>query len=240
MCARASTASGPAAASAIDAVLLDALGTLVALVPPAPALVAELRARHGVQVAHADAERAFGAEIAYYRAHHYEARDVEALTDLRRRCAEVLRAHLPPAARALPLGALTDAMVAALRFSAHADAREALVRLRARGVALVVVSNWDVSLPAVLGDVGLGELVDGVVSSAAVGRPKPAGPIFAAALALAGSLPERTVHVGDSLAHDVAGALAAGIHPVLLRRHHNDTESPAGVPTISSLGNLLT
>ncbi|HXA55150.1 MAG TPA: HAD family hydrolase [Solirubrobacteraceae bacterium] len=223
----------------VDAVLLDALGTLVALQPPASAFVRELQARHTLEVALADAERAFGAEIAYYRAHHQEARDAHALADLRRRCAEVLRAQLPPAARALPLGELTDAMVGALRFAAYPDAHDALALLRARGMTLVVVSNWDVSLPAVLRDIGLAELVDGIVSSAAVGHSKPAPAIFAAGLALAGSTPERTVHVGDSIEHDVRGALGAGIRPVLLNRASTVPGGlPTATPTISSLDEL--
>jgi putative hydrolase of the HAD superfamily len=224
----------------IDAVLLDALGTLVALQPPAPAFAEKLRQEHGVELALADAERAFGVEIAYYRAHHHEARDTRTLADLRRRCAEVLRAQLPSALRALPLSTLTDAMVDALHFTAYRDARDALVLLRARGMTLVVVSNWDVSLPMVLGDVGLSELVDGVVSSAAVGHPKPAPAIFAAGLALAGSTPQRAVHVGDSIEHDVYGALGAGIGAVLLCRDRTPREEPpAGVPTIASLHDLL-
>ena len=59
----------------IDAVLLDGLGTLVALEPPWPGLVEQLRDAHGVELSLADAERAFRAEIAYYRAHHHEGRD---------------------------------------------------------------------------------------------------------------------------------------------------------------------
>ena len=123
---------------------------------------------------------------------------------------------------------------------AYPDVPAALAALRARGVALVVVSNWDVSLPAVLRGVGLEGMVDGVVTSAQVGRPKPARAIFDAALALAGVSPDRAVHVGDSVEHDVRGALAAGIRPVLLRREGAEPgEPPAGVPTISSLAQLL-
>lgn len=225
----------------VEAVLLDALGTLVALQPPAPALVGELRARHGVEVALADAERAFATEIAHYRAHHDEGRDSVTLADLRRRCAEVLRAALPAeVGTALTSAQWTAALLAALRFTALPDAPATLERLRAQGLTLVVVSNWDASLPAVLDTVGLTEAVDGVVTSAAVGRPKPGQAIFEAALALAGCPAHAAVHVGDSVEHDVRGALAAGIHPVLLRREEAEPQGlPPGVPTISSLTELL-
>jgi putative hydrolase of the HAD superfamily len=224
----------------IDTVLLDGLGTLVALEPPWPALVERLRDVHGTKLASADAERAFRAEIAYYRAHHQEGRDPAALESLRRRCAEVLRARLPPqAVETLSLEQLTAAMLDSLRFSAYPDAPAALARLRARGLALVVVSNWDISLPAVLRSVGLEGMVDGVVTSAAVGHPKPARAIFTAALTLAGCAPGRAVHVGDSLDQDVHGALAAGIPAVLLRRDDAEPgKPPPCVPRISSLAQL--
>ncbi len=226
----------------VEAVLLDGLGTLVALAPPWPALVEQLREAHGVELAPAAAERAFRAEMAYYRAHHHEGRDAEALEDLRRRCAEVLHGQLPAAVgEALSVTDLTAAMLEALRFAAYRDASATLTGLRARGVARVVVSNWDASLPAVLREVGLEGMVDGVVTSAQVGSPKPDRAIFEAALALAGVSPDRAVHVGDSVEHDVRGALAAGIRPVLLRREDAEPdEPPPRVPAISSLAELLT
>jgi putative hydrolase of the HAD superfamily len=224
----------------IDAVLLDGLGTLVALEPPWPRLVEQLRDVHGVELSLADAERALRAEIAYYRTHHHEGCDPDALEDLRSRCAEVLREQLPPrAADALSLEQLSAAMLDSLRFDTYPDVPAALPRLRARCLELVVVSNWDVSLPAVLRDVGLEEMVDGVVTSAQVGHPKPAPEIFTAALALAGCAPERAVHVGDSLDQDIEGALAAGIRAVLLRRDDAEPgEPPPSVPSISSLAQL--
>jgi putative hydrolase of the HAD superfamily len=224
----------------IDAVLLDGLGTLVALKPPWPALAERLRDAHGVELSLLEAERAFRAEIAYYRTHHYEGRDPGTLEDLRRRCAEVLRAQLPvQAVEALSLEQLTAAMLSALRFGVYPDVPATLARLRARGLRLVVVSNWDISLPAVLRNVGLDGMVDGVVTSAEVGHPKPAPEIFTAALALAGCAPERAVHVGDSLDLDVQGALASGVLAVLLCREDAEPkEPPPTVPSISSLVQL--
>lgn len=235
-------AEGPLLAEDVEAVLLDGLGTLVALEPPWPALVERLREAHGMELAPAAAEQAFRAEIAYYRAHHHEGRDAQALADLRRRCAEVLRGALPAGARrAVSTPQLTAVMLEALRFAAYPDAPVALAGLRARGVSLVVVSNWDVSLSRVLREVGLEEAVDGVVTSAHVGSPKPKRAIFDAALALAGVPPDRAVHVGDSIEDDVHGAFAAGIRPVLLRREGAapPDEPPVGVARIASLVELL-
>jgi putative hydrolase of the HAD superfamily len=223
----------------VRAVLLDGLGTLVALAPPWPELARGLAREHGIELSPAQAARAFGAEMAYYRAHHHEGRDAASLAALRRDCARVLHEALPaPAAAAIGAAELTPIMLDALRFSAYPDATATLPLLRERGLALVVVSNWDVSLPGVLRDTGLARMLDGVVTSAAVGSPKPAPRIFRAALALAGVPAERALHVGDSPEHDVAGARAAGIAPVLVRRRRGVAPTPANVPVVRSLTEL--
>lgn len=218
------------------AVLLDALGTLVALEPPAPLLRAELSRRFGLEVSEDQAAQAIGAEIAYYRAHLDEGRDQTDLAALRRRCAGVLRAELPAAGLELELDPLVDALLASLRFTAFADVRPALIAARAGGRRLVVVSNWDVSLHGVLRALGLEPLLDGIVTSAGAGARKPAPAIFEQALKLAGAAPEQAIHVGDSLEEDVVGARTAGIEPVLVRRDRGPTVN--GVRTISSLAEL--
>jgi putative hydrolase of the HAD superfamily len=223
------------------ALLIDGMGTLVALAPPAPALRHELSARFGVEVSEEQAAAALAAEIAYYRAHMSLGRDAETLGALRRRCAAVLRAALPPSDRlaALDIAELTEALLAALRFEAYADARPALLRVRAAGARVVVVSNWDVSLREVLEQLGLAPLLHAVVTSAATGAPKPAPDIFRHALALAAVAAEDAVHVGDSVEEDVRGAAACGIRPLLLRRDGATAPVKAGeVPTITGLAQL--
>jgi putative hydrolase of the HAD superfamily len=101
---------------------------------------------------------------------------------------------------------------------------------------LVVVSNWDCSLPDVLERIGLAPLLDGVVASAAAGARKPAAAIFERALALARVESARALHVGDSIDDDVEGARGAGIEAVLLRR--DGTPGPPDVTTIASLTEL--
>lgn len=225
------------------AVLLDGLGTLLSLQAPGPALARTLHERHGLRLPAGDAERAFAAEIGYYRAHHHEGRDAGALADLRGRCAGVLRAALPDALAAeLDDAELTGAMLASLRFAAYPEVAGTLRALRARGLRLVAVSNWDVSLAHVLADAGLLDLLDAVVTSADVGTPKPDPEIFRAALELAGAPPGRALHVGDSPELDVAGARAAGVPAVLLRRpgpEHVFRKQIFDVPVIASLADLL-
>jgi putative hydrolase of the HAD superfamily len=221
------------------AVLLDALGTLVELVEPWPALVRELAARD-VQVTVEQAEVALRKEIAYYRAHHDEASDRARLADLRARCARVLRDAMPlqVAGRLGPEEWLA-ALLGALRFEPYAEVAGALRALRAAGARLVVVSNWDVSLHDVLAQTGLRSLLDGVVTSAEAGAAKPQRAIFARALELAGGIaPRDALHAGDSLEEDVAGALQAGLHAVLVDRD-GGAVAPPGVRVVRSLDGLL-
>jgi putative hydrolase of the HAD superfamily len=233
----------------VRAILLDALGTLVRLEPPAPALRDELRSRFDVEVDEGEAASAIGAEIAYYRAHLDEGRDAASLADLRRRCTERLREALPAAARGRlgDLDALTDALLASLRFTPYDDAPGALDAFKQEGLALVVVSNWDVSLHSVLDRLGLAAALDAILTSAEAGARKPAPEIFRRALALAGVAAGEALHVGDSVHEDVAGARSAGIEPVLLRRDGASGEAlvrdgafgeALGVRTISSLAEL--
>jgi putative hydrolase of the HAD superfamily len=221
-------------------ITLDALGVLVELLPPAPLLVAELAAR-GADVTEAAAAAALAEEIAYYRAHHDEARDADALAGLRDRCAEVLRGGLARAGAAVDgvgPAPLRDALLGALRFRAYPDVPDALRALRGAGHRLVVVSNWDVSLHETLRLTGLAELVDGAISSAQAGVAKPDPRIFAAALALAGGSAEGALHAGDTLEFDVAGARAAGWRAVLVAREGPPPRVPPGVPVIETLAEL--
>jgi putative hydrolase of the HAD superfamily len=217
----------------IRAVLLDALGTLVELERPWPHLADELAAR-GVVVGEDQARAAMLAEMAYYRAHHDEAVDWEALKDLRRRCAAVVQEQL---ATSLPLEDVLDALLGAIRFRPYPEVPDVLARLREGGARLAVVSNWDVSLHDVLERTALRPLVDAVAISAELGVAKPDPAIFRAALERLGAPADGALHVGDSLEHDVAGARAAGIDAVLVTR--NGTQAPEGVRTVRSLAELV-
>lgn len=184
------------------------MGTLLWLRPPAPALAEAL----GVDLA--TAERAFRAEVAYYLEHQLDASDTDRLADLRRRCAEVLARE----AGVEPDLAL-DALMNALVFEPFEEVPDVLRELRARGLRLVVVSNWDCGLRDVLERIGLLGLVDEVITSAEVGASKPDPRIFRAALAAVQCEPGEALHVGDALEADVEGAASAGIQAVLLARN---------------------
>lgn len=215
------------------AVLFDALGTLVRLEPPAPRLRAELERSTGVDVGAEAAERGFAAEITFYLANHMRGGDEGGLEALRDDCAAVL--HEALAVAGLDRAPVRAAMLDSLVFTAFPDVVPALRALRAGGIGAVVVSNWDRSLSGALDRAGLGDLVDGVVSSAQVGRAKPAPEPFRAGLELAGVPADDALFVGDSPETDIQGAQAAGIRAVLVAREGG---APGGIEAIASLERL--
>ena len=214
------------------AVLLDALGTLVELQPPAPRLQRQLH-DFGFDVSEEQAAAGFMAEIAYYLDHHLDGSDPERLERLRDRCADEMRRAL--GIEELDHARARRAMLGALEFTPYPDVEPALRELRERGLTVVVASNWDCSLPEWLRPAGILELVDGVVTSAEVGAAKPSPRVFERALGIAGVEPGEALHVGDKVDNDIEGAAAAGIRGVLLQR---EGDPPAGVESIRSLREL--
>jgi putative hydrolase of the HAD superfamily len=91
-------------------------------------------------------------------------------------------------------------------------AARTIAALRDTRVAVVVVTNSDGRGEENLAASGFAGLP--VIDSTVVGAAKPDPRIFEIALARAGVDPGATVHVGDTLSNDVAGASAAGITPI--------------------------
>jgi putative hydrolase of the HAD superfamily len=190
----------------LDAVTLDAFGTLVALVDPLQPLERLLK-QHGLERTREEITAAFAAEAAHYRRRAVTGRDDETLTALREECAEVFLRALG----ASPGGdGFATGYVQALRFEVIPGVRGDLAGLRGRGLTLAVISNWDIGLHAHLAELGLSGFFDVVVTSAEAGVEKPDPAIFELTLARVGIRPERTLHVGDGHT-DQQGARAAGV-----------------------------
>jgi FMN phosphatase YigB (HAD superfamily) len=190
----------------VEAVTIDAFGTLVALRDPVPALQRALAKRRVARDADAVRE-AFGAEVEFYVARSHEGRDEATLALLRRDCAAVF---LEAAGAELDAGEFAPAFLDSLEFEPIDGAVDACCALAARGLRLAVVSDWDVGLHEHLDALGIAALVDAVVTSAEAGAPKPAPAVFELALARLDVSAERAVHVGDSDA-DEEGARAVGM-----------------------------
>ncbi len=219
----------------IQTVFLDAGGVLVT---PNWARVAETMGRHGVAVsaptlasaelhakrqldaefngklpaARSDGWSYFGLVLEHARVPHTAAVD-EAFADLREYDARWnLWEHVP------------EGVVPALD------------RLRELRLTLVVVSNTNGTLKALLERIGLAPRVDLVIDSFEEGVEKPDPRLFRIAIDRAGARLESTVHVGDLYCVDVMGARAAGVRAVLLDAANLSPD--ADCVRIRSLGEL--
>ena len=172
-------------AERLDAVTIDAMGTLVELDAPVERLAQALQDR-GLDTSAERVAEAFHAEVGYYLAHKLDARDTNALGELRRECSRVfLEAAGAPSTRS------TSRPHSSTRWSSsRSRARsEALHRLRAAGLALACVSDWDIGLGEQLEAVGLDHLFELVLTSAEVGAAKPDPKLFVEATARLGVEP---------------------------------------------------
>lgn len=192
--------------ASLDALTIDAYGTLVRLADPTPALRAALAAA-GVERTPDEVAAAFAEEVRHYRPRSLRGRDEESLSALRTECVGVF---LRAARAELDAAAFAPSFLGALVFEPIDGVEAALGELRRRGLRLAVVANWDCALRGVLAGLGLAPYFDVVVASAEAGAEKPDPEIFRIALERLGAAPERALHVGDE-AVDELGARAAGL-----------------------------
>jgi putative hydrolase of the HAD superfamily len=124
-------------------------------------------------------------------------------------------------------------------FEMYDDVAPVLTELSRSGLIVGAISNSHRSLDAFCEHFSLRGLITVSVSSAEHGYMKPHRSIFEAALAKAKVQPGEAVMVGDSIAHDIAGALAIGMRAVLLRRSGElPADLPAGLPVMTTLTDL--
>jgi phosphoglycolate phosphatase-like HAD superfamily hydrolase len=190
-----SVAVGRVNAADLDAVTIDAYGTLAILGDPLPRLHELVPA-----ATREDVELAFEAEGTFYAAHVHEGKDADSLAALRTKCVAVFN-------RSLGTKLSVEDYVGALVFEPLPGVVGALEHLRRLGLSLAVVANWDFGLHDWLIAIKLAGHFSCVVHAAE--KPAPEG--ILAALRTLNIEPSRTLHIGDS-AVDEEAAAAAGVH----------------------------
>ena len=131
-----------------------------------------------------------------------------------------------------------DEWAACHHFEMYPEVPDVLRSIRATGVKIGLISNTQRCLSTFAEHFELVGLFDVSLSSYQHGFMKPHPSIFEAALREVGSLPAESVMVGDSLAHDIEGALAIGMRGVLVARAGRQPGTPAELPVIQSLREL--
>lgn len=237
---------GAATPRAVRAVSFDAAGTLFHPVRPVGELYATVAARHGVAIDAAVLHARFGdafraapplafpgvptAELRGYEKSWW--RDV------------VLRVFA--GARFADFDVFFDDLFAffasASTWRVDPDAPPLLAELRARGLATLVVSNFDARVRGILAALHLAPLIDRVTISSEAGAAKPDPAIFQRALADLGVAPGDVLHVGDTVREDLHGARAAGLQVVLVGDDALAAEAPDAVvvPRLAAITDHLT
>ncbi len=125
-------------------------------------------------------------------------------------------------------------------FELYDDVPLVLRQLADAGIRIGLISNTHRCLASFQSHFELQGLISATVSSSEHGLMKPHPSIFSAALQLVDVAPGDAVMVGDSLRHDVEGAIRAGMRGVLLKRSGPPEPRAAelGVPVIRSLREL--
>jgi putative hydrolase of the HAD superfamily len=98
------------------------------------------------------------------------------------------------------------------------DVVPTLQGLRAQGLRLAILSNFDSRLDQILAATSLAEYFDAVYCSTRCGAAKPDARIFALALREEGLAAAEAWHVGDAVREDMEGATAAGMRAWLVDR----------------------
>ena len=126
-------------------------------------------------------------------------------------------------------------------FHLYDDVADVMQHLSDDGIKVGLISNSHRSLEEFQLHFKLGATVAAAVSSAEHGFLKPHPSIFHAALQRAGVRADASLMVGDSVAHDVEGARAVGMRPVLLHRSAGaapQVDAPV-IRTLAELPELL-
>jgi len=226
----------------VKAVLLDAGLTLLRAEPSLGGVYSMVSRRLGREVPPAEFERAAEAAFHAQAAEHRGAGEAglrtgeeEERESWRRHAGRVMGGV--PAMAGMDFDAWFEDLYrdfgSARVWAPFEDAVPALEALRAMGIRLAVVSNWDRRLHRILEDRGLRPFFDAVVVSSEVGWRKPHPEIFRRALAALEVLPGEALHVGDSMGDDIGGAAGAGIRAALLDRRGLRTAD--GAPVIRDL-----
>jgi len=206
----------------LRAVFFDAAGTLFDARQPVGGTYARLAREFGLEVSDAAVTAGFGRafgnspELAFGKGHS-EAQ----LRNLERAWWKAVVARTFEGLGDFPrFDDFFDALFAFFADPKHwqvdREAVTALHRLKERGLALGVISNFDFRLYQILEDLELKPHFDSITISSQAGFAKPRREVFDAALAKHGLRPAEALHVGDSVRLDFKAAAAVGMSAALV------------------------
>lgn len=228
--------------TAIEAVSLDAAGTIIEVAAPVAETYAGIAARHGGEFELETLQAAFKAHFPAMPPMAFGEVEHDALPRLERGWWRTLVRRVVSQAGALNdfeayFEELYDHYAKPEAWQLCDDVAELLAAVEAAGLKVGVLSNFDSRLPGILDGLGLQSLLPKTLYSTTIGHAKPAPEAF---LAICGRLevaPGACLHVGDNRVADLEGAEAAGLKALLLDRRPRSRHNPK-LASIQSLAEL--
>jgi putative hydrolase of the HAD superfamily len=228
----------------ITSIFFDAAGTLFTVNGSVGEIYARIAREYGKEVSVKDLEAGFRRSFATAPPMAFPGAASGAIPDLEKKwwrdVVQDVFAPLGPFPRFAEYFAALFAYFARTEaWQIYPETENTLVALRNREFTLGVISNFDSRLFGLLDGFGISQFFDPIVISTQAGAAKPEVQIFAQALAAHQLSAEETLHIGDSLHADIAGAQAAGLTPVLVDRQGKELTS-AHYQSVKNLAELLT
>jgi putative hydrolase of the HAD superfamily len=229
----------------IEAVFFDAAGTLIKpsrRVGESYAIIAE---KHGIQVSSAALSERFRACFDLSPPLAFPAASVDEIVRLERdwwkQLVERIFEPWSPVVRFEDYFAeLFEYFSQADSWNLYPEVPETLTALKARGLIVDVISNFDSRLVKILHGLGAAHWFDEIFISSHVGHAKPSRRIFEAALEKHGIKAENAIHVGDSEVNDIQGATNAGLKGIFVDRSGaNDSQHTPRVANLIEIVGLL-
>lgn len=221
----------------VRAVLLDLGGTLLRVEPSVGEIYAQAASRIGypieVCVIEQNFRRAWQRSLQRSADRGYRTSDAILYEEWRQIVSESFGELVPSE----PMGGLFETLygqfAAGKAWVLAPGVERTLALLRAHGVRLGLLSNWDSRITATLEDLGLAESFDAVTVSHEVGFEKPHPDIFRAAMSRLGSIAAETLHIGDSLGADIKPARELGLRTLWIRNAQGRGDATFG-PAVTS------
>lgn len=213
----------------IRAVTFDVGGTLIEPFPSVGDVYSEVAARHGIHIPPGTLNNHFAAAWKAKKGFGHSMRDWSDLVD----ATFAGLVQTPPSQTFFP--DLFAEFTKPTAWRIFDDVIPFLERLRATGVRLAVISNWDERLRPLMKALDLASYFEAIVVSIEVGFAKPAKQIFETAARQLQLPPGQILHIGDSVVEDVTGARAAGFSAMLIARG----KTPVANEQLSSLLEML-
>jgi REG-2-like HAD superfamily hydrolase len=202
------------------ALLLDAAGTLLHPAVPVAQTYARIAGEHGVAITAAQVAERFPGVMKRSAPLRRDSPDWRAFW-------QAVVEHCIGSDDPELLEALIQHFRKPEAWSVALGASSCCMQVRARGMKVAVVSNWDVYLRPLLTDLGASAWLDAIVISAEEQLEKPDPNIFLRACVRLGVQPSAAVHFGNDPDDDIAGATAAGCAALLIGRDVADFDALA-------------